>query len=194
MPSAIDELEHVEVASRDEWRHWLAEHHEQSESIWLVTYRKAVPEKYLPYDAIVEEALCFGWIDSRPGKVDTERTKLLISPRKPGSPWSRLNKQRVERLESDGLMTPAGWAKIEQAKADGSWTVLDDVEDLVIPPDLAKALKQNRSAKQHFDAFPDSVKKGILWWIKSAKRSATREKRIAETVAKAAENVRANYP
>ena len=184
--------ERVEVTSRAAWRRWLTRHHRQSESIWLVTYKKHRPSLHVSYDEIVEEALCFGWIDSLPRKLDEDRTMLRLSPRKPKSMWSRLNKTRVQKLVSEERMTPAGLAKIEAAKQDGSWVVLDDVEDLVVPDDLAKALSKNKRAKRYFDAFPPSAVKGILWWIKSAKRDATRARRIQETVRLAAMNVRAN--
>jgi uncharacterized protein YdeI (YjbR/CyaY-like superfamily) len=184
----------VQVESRAEWRQWLAENHTQPDGIWLVTFKKHMWEKYLPYDDIVEEALCFGWVDSLPRKLDDDRTMLYISPRRKGSPWSRLNKTRVEALIAADLMTDAGMALIEQAKADGTWTIYDEVEDLIIPPDLAAALDANPQAKQHFTAFSDSSKKGILWWIKSAKRPATRQKRIDKTVALAEQNIKANHP
>jgi uncharacterized protein YdeI (YjbR/CyaY-like superfamily) len=184
----------VQVESREEWRQWLAENHATSNGIWLITYKKGVPEKYVSYDEIVEEALCFGWIDGLRSKFDDQRSMLYICPRRPGSPWSRLNKTRIEKLEALGLITPAGYAQIEQAKADGSWVIYDEVEDLKIPPDLAAALDADPTARSYFDAFSDSSKKGILWWIKSGKRDETRRKRIAETVRLAAQNLRANFP
>lgn len=184
-------FEEVEVTSRVQWRRWLAANHEQTESIWLVVYKKHQPSLHLAYDDIVEEALCFGWIDGLTRKLDADRTMLLLSPRKPKSTWSRLNKERVRKLVKRRLMTDAGRAKVDRARRDGSWNILDDVEALVIPDDLAQALRKNPRAKAHFDAFPPSSRKGILWWIKSAKRDATRRKRIAETVRRAARNERA---
>ncbi|MEM9999194.1 MAG: YdeI/OmpD-associated family protein [Bacteroidota bacterium] len=194
MPSALDSADRVEVTSRAAWRAWLAAHHTQPDGIWLVTYKKHTGGRYVDYDSIVEEALCFGWIDSLPRKLDADRTMLYVSPRKPGSIWSRLNKQRIEALEADGRMTEIGRAKIEAAKADGSWTLYDDVENLVIPDDLAAALASAPAAEAAFDGFSASSKKGVLWWIKSAKRDATRAKRIAETVRLAALGVVANTP
>ena len=187
-------FEQVEVASRAELRAWLAANHMRTESIWLVTYKKQVADKYVSWDEVVEEALCFGWIDSLPRRLDDARTMLLLSPRRAGSPWSRLNKQRIARLEPAGRLQPPGLAAIAAAKADGSWTVYDEVEELIIPPDLAAALAGNATAAGHWDAFPDSSKKGILWWIKSARQAATRRKRVAETVDLASHNVRANFP
>ncbi len=180
----------VEVLSRQSWRDWLASHYQQVDSIWLVTYKKHTAH-YLSYDAIVEEALCYGWIDSLPRKLDDDRTMLLISPRKAKSVWSKLNKTRVAVLLEQGLIQPAGLVKIERAKADGSWTFLDDVEALVIPDDLAAALASNTAAQQYFEAFAPSAKKGILQWIKMAKRGSTRQQRVEKTVSLAAQNIKA---
>ncbi|MBX2865252.1 MAG: YdeI/OmpD-associated family protein [Leptolyngbyaceae cyanobacterium MAG.088] len=188
----MKQFEQVEVTSRDQWRTWLTNYHTQTDSIWLVTYKKHTGSRYLPYDAIVEEALCFGWIDSLPRRLDDNRTMLLLSPRRPKSPWSKLNKGRVTKMVEQGLMTPAGQEKIDRAKTDGSWSFLDDVEALIIPDDLAVALDANSQAKTYFDAFSPSSKKGILQWIKSAKQAATREKRIQKTVDLAAKNIKAN--
>lgn len=179
--------------TREDWRGWLDEHHASAPGVWLVTYKKDSGGPYLDYDATVEEALCFGWIDSRPNKLDDKRSMRLFTSRKAGSPWSRLNKERVARLESEGRMTDAGRRQIAQAKEDGSWTIYDSVEQLEEPEDLALALDADGAARTHFDSFPDSSKKIILWWIKSAKRATTREKRVRETVRLAAENVRANH-
>ena len=194
----MKDFEKVEVTSRQQWRDWLTAHHLQKQSIWLVTYKKHTDSigdvntpRYLPYDAIVEEALCFGWIDSLPRRLDKKRTMLLLSPRKPKSVWSKLNKTRVEKLSADGLMMPAGLEKVQQAKADGSWTFLDDVEALIIPKDLAAALADNPLAAGYFEAFSDSAKKGILQWIKMAKREQTRQQRIEKTVTLAAQNIKA---
>ncbi len=181
-------IEQVEVKSRAEWRAWLEAHHTQPDGIWLVTYKKHMPAYYLAWDDIVQEALCFGWIDSLPRKLDADRTMHYISPRKKGSPWSGRNKQYLRELEAAGLLHPAGIAVIQQAIADGSWTLLDDVEALIVPDDLAEALTHYPDASAHFDGFRASAKKAILWWIKSAKRPETRAKRIAQTAEKAAKN------
>jgi uncharacterized protein YdeI (YjbR/CyaY-like superfamily) len=157
-------------------------------------YKKHVTDKYVSWDEVVEEALCFGWIDSLPRKLDADRSMLLLSPRRPGCPWSRLNKQRVGKLLDSGQMMSSGLAVIEQTKQDGSWTIYDEIEDLVVPTDLSAALTQNEAAERRFYAFSDSSKKNILWWIKSAKQPATRQKRITETVRLAQHNVRANHP
>lgn len=182
----------VQPQTRAEWRAWLEANHTRRDGVWLMRYKKAVGKPYVDYDEAVEEALCFGWIDSSGRKLDDERTMLYFAPRKAGSNWSAANKARVEKLIAAGLMTAAGLAKIAAAKADGSWTALDDVEKLVIPPDLAAALDRYAAAREHFDAFPRSVKRGILEWILNAKRAETRQQRIDETARLAAENIRAN--
>lgn len=187
-----ENLEQIEVKSRADLRAWLAAHHEQSESIWLVTYKKAVADWYVEYDAVVEECLCFGWVDSLTRAKDDQRTMLLLAPRKEKSAWSASNKARVEKLLSAGLMEPPGLAKIEAAKKNGMWAFLDDVEALISPPDLVAALENYPDAKTHFDAFPRSPKRGILEWIKQAKKPETRAKRIEETVRLAQDNDRAN--
>jgi uncharacterized protein YdeI (YjbR/CyaY-like superfamily) len=158
----------------------------------LISFKKATGKPRLEYEEAVEEALCFGWIDSKGNTLGEERTMLWVAPRKPGSGWAKTNKERVERLIAAGRMAPAGLAKVETAKQDGTWHALDAVEALEIPPDLQEALETNPSAKQFFDAFPRSVKRAILEWISNAKRPETRSRRIAETARLAAENKRAN--
>ena len=182
----------VHPKTRDEWRAWLEEHHTQTEGVWLVTYKKTTGKPRVEYEEAVEEALCFGWIDSKANGLDDERSMLWMSPRKPRTGWSKPNKERVERLLANGRMTDAGLVKIEAARQDGSWNALDAVEALEIPPDLGKALAEHGAARQNFEAFPPSVKKGILGWISTAKRPETRSKRIEETARLAAENIRAN--
>lgn len=186
-----NDLEHVLIHSRADWRAWLAQHHTQSASIWLVYYKKASGKGTLTYDDIVEEAICFGWIDSKVNKVDTDKSKLLLSPRKPGSNWSARNKALVARLEPLGLITEAGWAKIRAAKEDGTWTALDDVEAGIIPPDLRVALEALPPALANFEAFPKSVRRGILEQLLNAKTATTREKRIRLIAEKAQRNERA---
>lgn len=182
----------IHPQTRAEWRAWLEEHHTQTEGVWLISYKKATGKLRFEYDDAVEEALCFGWVDSKPNKLDDERAMLWFAPRKAGTGWSKLNKTRVEKLLQAGLMTPAGLAKIEAAKQDGSWTALDAVEELTIPTDLAEALALYGDARQHFEVFPRSVKRGILEWISNAKKAETRAKRVEETAQLAAENKRAN--
>jgi uncharacterized protein YdeI (YjbR/CyaY-like superfamily) len=175
-----------------EWRDWLAENHTRTTGIWLISYKKATGKPRFDYDEAVEEALCFGWIDSKPNKLDEARSLLWFAPRKPRTGWSKPNKERVERLIAQGRMMPAGLAKIEAAKQDGSWTALDAIEALEIPPDLDTALANYANAQQNFEAFPRSAKRGILEWIATAKKPETRAKRIEETARLADENIRAN--
>lgn len=175
-----------------QWRKWLEKNHASAAYIWLIMYRKqsATPSVY--YDEAVEEALCFGWIDSKPNKRDDESYYLFFAPRKPKSVWSALNKKRIIKLLEDKRMAPPGLAKIEAAKADGTWTTLDAIEALQMPEELKKAFMKNKAAAQNFDAFPNSAKKGIYQWIISAKRDETRMKRVEETVSLAEKNIRAN--
>ena len=188
---APDGYEIVTAANRDEWRGWLAEHHAAEKAAWLVIHKKASAEPSVTYDEAVEEALCFGWIDSRGNKMDESRYRLAFTPRKPGSVWAATNKARVERLIAQGRMTPAGLALIDAAKADGSWDALNHVDALEFPDDLLGALAANPTAQRYFDAFPDSTKRQILFWVTSAKRAETRAKRIATTVELAEQNIRA---
>jgi len=182
----------IHPQSRAEWRAWLQEHHSRANGVWLVSYKKASGKPRFDYAEGVEEALCFGWIDSKANALDDERSMLWYAPRKPRTGWSKVNKARIERLLAANLIMPAGLAKIAAAKQDGSWNALDAVEALEIPADLAAALANFPNAAQHFAAFPRSAKRGILEWINQAKTTATRSKRIEETAKLAEENVRAN--
>lgn len=182
----------VHAGTRAAWRRWLQRHHTQATGIWLVTWKKASGKPHLDYDSAVEEALCFGWIDSKPRKLDANRSMLWFAPRKPGSGWSAPNKRRVEAMIASGKMAPAGLLKVEQAQRDGSWSALDAVEALEIPPDLRKALQALPPAETRFDAFPRSTKRGILEWIQSARRAETRAARILQTATLAQRNERAN--
>jgi uncharacterized protein YdeI (YjbR/CyaY-like superfamily) len=195
--AAIADLEHFEPADRAAWRAWLAANHATSPGVWLV-YLKADAAngiaRNLSYDDAVEECICFGWIDSKVNPIDARAYKQLITPRKPGSPWSALNKRRIIALDAAGLITTPGCRKIDAAKRDGSWATLDAIEALVIPDDLTAALAENPHARANFNNFPPSAKKVALTWIISAKRQETRATRIAETVRLAVLNIRANTP
>ena len=186
----LDEIDNVLIESRAGWRAWLKANHASSPGIWLVTWKKASGKPVLDYNAIVEEALCFGWIDSKALRVDDERTKLLLTPRKPGSGWSRPNKERIERMEKARKMTAAGRKLIDAAKADGSWTRLDDVENLVVPDDLARAFRRRKGSKRQWEELPRSAKRAALEWIVTAKKPDTRAKRIEETARLTAEGKR----
>ncbi len=187
-----DRYGQVEVRSRAEWRAWLAEHHAATPGIWVVTHKKAPGAPHVPYADVAEEALAFGWVDSLPRELDAARSQLLVTPRKPASAWSKVNKERIERLTAAGLMAPAGLAVVEAAKASGTWTALDAVEALAEPDDLRAALDADPDARRHWDAFPRSARRGILEWIGTARTAPTRERRVAETARLAAQDVRAN--
>jgi uncharacterized protein YdeI (YjbR/CyaY-like superfamily) len=180
----------VEPADRAAWRRWLLRHHARPEGVWVVLAKKG-PDG-LRYEEAVEEALCVGWIDSKPGTIDERRFRLWFSPRKPGSAWSKVNKERIERLVAGGRMRPAGQAKIDAAKADGSWNRLNASDALEMPDDLVEALSGYPDVRRHWDAFPPGVRKQILEWIGSAKRPATRETRVTTTARLAQDDVRAN--
>lgn len=186
------ELDRVTIGSREEWRAWLQRHHATSPGIWLVTGKKGSGRPHLDYGDLVEEALAFGWVDSRPRSLDAERSQLLLTPRRPGSNWSRVNKERVERLTAAGLMAPAGIAVVEAARADGSWAALDEVEDLVEPDDLRRALDGRPAARAEWDRFPRSSRRAILEWILGARTAPTRTRRITQTVDDAVHGRRAN--
>lgn len=189
---AFDEAPEVEPADRDTWRHWLEANHATARGVWLVGWRPSSGRTSVTYEAAVEEALCFGWVDSRGGKVDERRTKLYFAPRRPGSGWARSNKERVERLTAAGRMAPAGIRSVERAKDDGSWTILDAVERLELPDDLRVALDAHPPARPHWDAFPRSAKRALLVWVVTAKRDETRARRIEETAIAAQRNEHAN--
>jgi uncharacterized protein YdeI (YjbR/CyaY-like superfamily) len=182
----------VSAKDRHVWRKWLEKNHATEKSVWLIIYRKESDTPSVYYNDAVEEALCFGWIDSKPNKRDGESYYLFFAQRKPTSKWSGLNRKRVEKLSAAGLIAPAGQKLIDLAKQNGNWDALDEPEQNVIPPDLQKLLNKNKTALKHFMAFPPSAKQGILQWILNAKQPATRQKRIEETVTLAAQNKRAN--
>jgi uncharacterized protein YdeI (YjbR/CyaY-like superfamily) len=182
----------VHPLTRADWRAWLEANHARPEGVWLISYKKATGKPRFEYEEAVEEALCFGWIDSKPNKLDDERSLLWFAPRKPGTGWSGPNKERIERMSAAGLMAPAGLARVEAAKRDGSWSALDAVEALEIPSDLATALAAHPPASSYFEAFPRSVKRGILEWISHARTPETRARRIEETARLAAANIRVN--
>jgi uncharacterized protein YdeI (YjbR/CyaY-like superfamily) len=183
--------EQVQPESSAEWRAWLAHNHGRDAGVWLVMRKARAGGPRISYEESVEQALCFGWVDSKGRSLDAERTMLWFAPRKRGSGWARTNKERIERLTAAGLMAPAGQAVIDAAKADGSWTLLDDVENLVVPDDLAAAFAAHPPAREHWDAFPRSARRATLEWIVQAKRAETRAKRVAEAAEKAQANERA---
>jgi uncharacterized protein YdeI (YjbR/CyaY-like superfamily) len=188
---ALASLEQVYAPDRAAWRRWLARHHATSPGIWLVFDKKASRPDRLAYADAVEEALCFGWVDSLVRTLDAARYVQLMTPRKPKSTWSRSNKERIERLTALGLMAEAGIAAVERAKANGSWSSLDQVESLTVPDDLAAALAATPDAAANFAAFSRSARFGYLHWISQAVRPETRARRVAEVVRHAAANRKA---
>jgi uncharacterized protein YdeI (YjbR/CyaY-like superfamily) len=179
-PGSPNGKEVLTPATRAAWRDWLVRNGGRDEGLWVV-YRKKSSDLEGPlYDDLVEEALCFGWIDSRVQRVDDERRMQWFSPRRKGGLWSSLNKARIERLIEEGLMSAAGQRVIDEAIADGSWSQADEVDALVIPPDLEAAFDAVPGSRDAFDALPDSTRRQHLWWIHSAKRAVTRSNRIEE--------------
>ncbi len=182
--SRMDDAEQVQPATPAEWRAWLEEHGSSSTGAWLVTWKRHTGRATVTYDEAVTEALAVGWVDSTARRLDEDRSALWFSPRRAASGWSRPNKQRVERLYAEGRMGAAGQRAIDVAKDNGAWSLLDDVEDLVVPDDLAAAFERHPGARDAWDAFPRSVRRAALEWIVQAKRAPTRAGRIAEVAEK----------
>jgi uncharacterized protein YdeI (YjbR/CyaY-like superfamily) len=189
-----DEAERFEPATLEEWAAWLAAHHRDTAGVWLVSPTKASGRQPFAYEESVVEALRYGWIDSTQRKLDSETNMQWFAPRRPNSAWARSNKQRIERLEREGRLETAGREAVETARANGSWEILDAVEQLVVPDDLATALDARPGAREHWEGFTPSQRRMLLWWIVSAKRPATRQRRVTETADKAALGLRANEP
>lgn len=177
--------------TRTQWRTWLTDNHASGRGVWLCSWRNTSGRPRCPYPEAVEEAICFGWIDSTNTILDEERGLQLFTPRRPKSSWTRLNRERAADMEKYGHMTDAGRDVIAAAKANGWWTISDQVEDLEEPSDLKAALDRDPRARSNWDGFPPSARKQMLWWIVSAARDATREGRIAQIVTAAANGQRA---
>ena len=181
----------MQFTSAAGWRGWLAQYHSSEKELWLIIYKRHAADKGLSYREALDEALCFGWIDGTLKRIDNEKHMIRFSPRKSRSIWSKANRDRVERLIAEERMTAAGLEEIEQAKANGEWyREWSDDKGPIIPSDLIEALKCNKMAQKNFDNFPPSLKQQFAYWITSAKRAETREKRIRETVARAERNER----
>ena len=172
----------VRPSTRAVWRRWLQVHHDSSRGVWLVWHKQRSRPGELTLEDAIQEALCFGWIDSRLRPIDAEWSALMFTPRRPRSVWSARTKARIAFLTDKGLMTEAGLRTVAEAKKNGSWTSLDAVENLVVPGDLAEALAADPAGRRRFEALTRSAKKMALWSIVSAKRPATRARRIAEVV------------
>jgi len=188
-----DERRTVYAKTRKEWRKWLEKNHSIEKNVWLIIYHKESKTPSVYYEEAVEEALCFGWIDSKANKRDAESFFLFFAQRKPKSNWSKVNRERVAKLTKEGLIKPAGQAMIDLAKKSGTWTALLDVQNSVIPPDLKKLFDKNKTAFRNFEAFAPSSKRIILEWILNAKKPETRANRISQTVELAAKNIKANH-
>ena len=177
-----NDVETISPKSRKEWREWLKENHDKMKSVWLIYYKKKSNVPSVIYSDAVDEALCFGWIDSKAKSLDNDKFMQFFSKRKEKSVWSKINKEKIERLTAEGLMMDAGFKIIETAKQNGSWTILDDAEALIIPDDLNNALRKRSIAIEYFLSLSRTDKRNILQWLVLAKRQETREKRITEIV------------
>jgi uncharacterized protein YdeI (YjbR/CyaY-like superfamily) len=185
-----NEIEIFYPTSRQEWREWLKKNNDKKQSVWLVYYKKKSEIPTIIYSDAVDEALCFGWIDSKVKPIDNEKYMQFFSKRKPNSVWSKVNKDKINRLTKDGLMTKAGFDVVEIAKRNGSWTLLDEAESLIIPKDLDNEFSKRPTAKSYFLSLSRTDKRNILQWLVVAKRQETRQKRIAEIVELAEQNLK----
>lgn len=177
-----NKLETFYPKNQEEWRKWLQSNHISKQSIWVIFYKKSSGKPTITWSEAVDEALCFGWIDSVKKKLDEERSIQFFSKRKPNSTWSKINKEKVKQLIANNKLMPAGLACIEIAKKNGSWTILDDVEELIIPADLEQEFKKKKGAKNYFQSLSKSTQKALLQWVVLAKQKETRNKRITEIV------------
>lgn len=164
------------------WREWLEKKHQVKDSVWLIFYKKSSPKYNISWSEAVDQALCYGWIDSVKRKLDEERFEQYFTKRKPKSTWSKVNKDKIENLKRAGLMKEAGLKIIEIAKENGSWNILDSVDNLIVPDDLEEVFNANPKAREYFLALSNSNKRGVLYRLISAKRRETREKRILEII------------
>jgi len=185
----MGELPRVRPKSRKAWRDWLVKNHAASTGVWLVYAKKHSRLPSLTYNDAVEEALCFGWIDSKINPIDDDFYMQVFTPRKPKSAWSALNKTRVERLLATGLMTPAGVAVVKAAKNSGTWDARKHVEDLIVPPDLEKAIKANPEASRYWVSYSASRRKGVLYRLAGAKRPETRARYLQDIIENMARNM-----
>jgi uncharacterized protein YdeI (YjbR/CyaY-like superfamily) len=175
-----EEIKTFYPKNNEAWRKWLEKNHVSENSVWFIFYKKASNIPTVKYSDAVDTALCFGWIDSKQLPIDAEKYMQFFGKRKPKSVWSKVNKAKVEKLIAEGKMTKAGFESIEIAKQNGSWTILDDAENLVIPNDLEKEFKKYKNAKKKFIQLSRSDKRNILQWLTLAKRPETIQKRISE--------------
>ena len=186
----MNDLEEYCPYDKKDWRNWLELNHHKKEAVWLIFYKKKSPKYNLSWSESVDEALCFGWIDSVKKTIDSETYKQYFSKRKAKSNWSKINKDKVKTLIEQGLMKEEGYKSIEIAKENGSWTILDEVEALVIPDDLKEGFTNFEGSMEFFDSLSKSVKKILLHWVVSAKRKETRQKRVLEIAQNASQNLK----
>ena len=186
----MEEKEEYCPSNKQDWRKWLEKNHNNQESVWLIFYKKKSPKYNLSWSDSVDEALCFGWIDSVKKTIDNDRYKQYFTKRKVKSNWSKVNKDKVQLLIEQKLMRDAGFKSIEIAKENGSWTILDEVEALIVPDDLNEEFKYYKGSKQYFDLLSKSSKKLLLYWVMSAKKKETRQKRIKEIAINASKNLK----
>ncbi|WP_236975048.1 YdeI/OmpD-associated family protein [Membranihabitans maritimus] len=184
------EIETYCPKNQSEWRKWLTKNHRSKKSVWLMYFRVSSQVPSVSWSEAVDEALCFGWIDSTKKSIDEERYIQYFSKRKPTSTWSKINKEKVSKLIQQGRMTDAGYETIRTAKQNGTWSIMDDIENLIIPKELKIALGENNIAKNYFESQSKSTMKGMLYWIVIAKRKETRQKRIDEIVRLASQGKR----
>ena len=187
------EIETYYPQSRTDWRQWLEKNHQSKQSVWLVYYTKKSNVPSLSWSEAVDEALCFGWIDSTKKTIDEISFMQLFSKRKPKSNWSKINKEKIQQLIDSEQMTKTGYESVETAKQNGSWTILDEVEELIIPNDLEKAFIKHKGSKDYFLSLSKSSRKMMLGWIVLAKRPETRQKRIDEVVESAEQNLKPKH-
>lgn len=186
----MKDVEEYSPYDKKDWRKWLELNHKKKDAVWLIFYKKKSPNHNLDWSESVDEALCFGWIDSTKRAIDSEKYKQYFSKRKAKSNWSRINKDKVKTLIAQGLMEEEGYKSIEIAKENGSWTILDEIEALKVPEDLKEKFSSYKGSLEYFDSLSKSVKKILLHWVVSAKRKETRQKRILEIVENASNNLK----
>jgi uncharacterized protein YdeI (YjbR/CyaY-like superfamily) len=187
----MDDAERFEPATAQEWADWLARNHDRAAGVWLVTPRRTTGRQTVDYDTAVVEALRFGWVDATVRTLDEDRAMQWFAARKPTSGWASSNKQRIERLRAEGRLEPAGERAVRVAHENGTWTMYDEVEALVVPPDLAAALGARPGAREAWDAFSPSARRLMLTWVVQAKRAETRQKRVLEIAERAAHGEKA---
>lgn len=185
-----DTFDQVLVERPEEWRAWLAAHHDTRRGVWVVTWKRGSGRPQVGYEDLIDEAVAFGWVDSRVRRLDDERSALLVTPRRPTSAWSASNKRRVERLSAEGRMQPAGLDAVQVARASGRWDGVDSVEVLSEPAGLAAALDATPAARRHWDAFPRHTRSALLRWLAAARTEGTRTARIERIVTDAAAGLR----